>query len=333
MVTYNLYMNLVEVTDQATWDNFVRTSRNGHPLQLWGWGEAKRLNNWQPLRLLSEDGTVGAQMLLWSIPKTGRTLAYIPRGPICEPQANAYLLGELVKWAQRRRALYLRIEPSWTGATLPAGWQESSDHIQLPETYSIDLAKSEDEILSSMDRKHRQYINKSEREGVKVRRGTAKDLGRVLEIYRDTARRAGFGIHGGAYYEELWEALGEANYLYLAETSGKVESFLWISAGGPVAYELYGGVSSIGQSARANYILKWTAIRELKAAGYQLYDFNGRLNDGVSKFKDGFGPAPTDWIGTWDYPLNRLGYTAWTKIWPLAKPLGRRLMSVLKPRR
>ena len=44
-------MQLMEVTDRADWDRFVAENAWGHPLQLWGWGEAKRTGDWTPHRL------------------------------------------------------------------------------------------------------------------------------------------------------------------------------------------------------------------------------------------------------------------------------------------
>lgn len=326
-------MKLVEITDRAAWDSFVNASPNGHPLQLWGWGEAKRANGWTPHRLALMDGEQilsGAQVLLWPIPKLGKQIAYVPRGPVCEPKANGELLGELAAWAKAQGALYLRIEPAWTEAKLPKGWVKAANHVQLPETATIDLVKTEDELLGAMERKHRQYINKSEREGVQVQRVTGDSLDAVWPIYVDTAARAGFGLHERSYYDELYRVFGGNNYLYVATVDGQAAAFLWLVAGSKTAYELYGGVTAAGQAARANYILKWTAMRELKAAGYGLYDFNGRLNEGVSKFKEGFGPDETDWIGTWDYPFNKSLYQLWERLWPLAKPIGRRLMKTIK---
>ncbi|MBW4061205.1 peptidoglycan bridge formation glycyltransferase FemA/FemB family protein [Candidatus Saccharibacteria bacterium] len=323
-------MKLIEVTDIAAWNGFVNAHTWGHPLQLWGWGEAKRLNGWSPHRLMRSDGTVGAQVLLWPIPKTGRFIAYVPRGPICNPDTNAALLEALVSWAREHKALYLRVEPAWKVASFPSGWKKSANSIQLARTYSIDLSKSEDELLSVMERKHRQYIHKSEREGVVVQRVSAQNLDAMWTIYSQTAARAAFGLHERAYYESLWRDLGPAGALYYAEVGNRPEAFLWLATGSKTAYELYGGVTEAGQAARANYTLKWTAMRDMKAAGYTIYDFNGRLNDGVGKFKDGFGPDHTDWIGTWDYPINKLGYAAWENLWPVIRPVGRKLMKLVK---
>jgi peptidoglycan pentaglycine glycine transferase (the first glycine) len=147
----------------------------------------------------------------------------------------------------------------------------------------------------------------------------------MFAIYTETAQRAGFGIHGKDYYETLFAELGEQNYLFYAHYEGKPVAFLWLAAAGRTAYELYGGVTAAGGEIKANYQLKWHAMMAMKADGYEIYDFNGRLNEGVSRFKDGFGPDATDYIGTYDYPIQKSSYHLWEHLWPVAKVVGRRL--------
>jgi peptidoglycan pentaglycine glycine transferase (the first glycine) len=313
-------MKLVEISDRVAWDGFVAAHAWGHPLQLWGWGEAKRGNRWTPHRLvladrdaagggggdLGADGewVAGAQVLLWPIPRTGRFIAYVPRGPVAEPGSAAAreLMEQLVAWAKAHRVLYVRVEPAWTEADLGSakgalgkGWLHARHHLQLSATYTIDLRKDEAALLEPMSHKHRQYIRKSERDGV------------------------------SEYYAALHQELGERSYVYYAHYQGQVVAFLWLAAAGRSAYELYGGVDETGQAMKANYVLKWRAMADMKAAGYEIYDFNGRLNEGVSRFKEGFGPDETDYIGTWDYPLNRAGYHVWEHLWPVVKVVGRRV--------
>jgi len=324
-------MKLIEIEDRDVWDKYVAESEWGHPLQLWGWGELKRENGWAPhrLALVDDDGSwlAVAQVLTWPIPRTGRVIAYVPRGPLAEPGSEAAetLLRLVTEWARPRRAIYVRVEPAWLDARLPRGWRRSENGLQMSATYTIDLGKSEDELLEAMARKHRQYVRKAEREGVTVERVSADSLAEMYRIYAETAARAKFGLHAVGYYQALLRELGEANYLYYARVDGRVVAFLWLAAAGQTAYELYGGVDAAGQEAYANYLLKWVAMRELKAAGYKIYDFNGRLNEGVSQFKVGFGPDKTDYVGTWDYPLNKLGYQLWQRLWPTAKLVGRQL--------
>lgn len=331
-------MKLVEITDRAAWDGFVASHEWGHPLQLWGWGEAKRGNRWSPHRLvLADEGsegewTAGAQVLLWPIPRLGRFIAYVPRGPVAEPGSAAMrdLLEQLVVWAKAHRALYVRIEPAWIAGEgfkqFGRGWIRARHHLQMHETYTIDLRKDEAALLEPMSHKHRQYIRKSERDGVSVARARDEDLQAMFRIYSLTAQRAGFGIHGSEYYQALHRELAERSHVYYAYYQGEVVAFLWLAAAGRTAYELYGGVGETGQVMKANYVLKWRAVLDMKAAGYKVYDFNGRLNEGVSRFKEGFGPDATDYVGTWDYPLNRSGYRVWEHLWPVVKVVGRRVV-------
>jgi peptidoglycan pentaglycine glycine transferase (the first glycine) len=338
VVRYNYAMQLIEVTDSQAWDAYVGEHAYGHPLQLWGWGEAKEDNHWRAYRLALADGNrwmAAAEVLLWPIPRTGRYIAYVPRGPVVDPGSTATteMLAELVLWARGKQALYLRVEPAWTEAAFGPGWRRAKHHLQLPETYTIDLRKSTEEMLEPMSRKHRQYIRKSERDGVSVTRLPETQVGPMYELYSDTARRAGFGIHSEEYYSRLHEGLGSHSYLYVAEYEGRPVAFLWLAEAGRTAYELYGGVNETGQELKANYFLKWQAIRDMQTAGLETYDFNGRLNEGVSRFKEGFGPDETNYVGTYDYPMNLAGYHLWEHLWPVAKRVGRRMALLRSPRR
>lgn len=330
-------MNLLEVSDRQAWDTFVSQHPYGHPLQLWGWGATKEGNGWSAHRLALVDGETwlgGAEVLLWRIPKLGKYVAYVPRGPVVGPGSKAAqtLLEQIVGWARSHNALYVRIEPAWTTGVPKGGWVRAKHHLQMNETYTIDLHKPEDELLEPMSRKHRQYIRKSERDGIRAQRVSDDDLGPMFALYRGTAQRAGFGIHNPSYYEVLHRELDQHSYLYYAYFEGKPIAFLWLAAAGRTAYELYGGVNEAGQELKANYYLKWQAMMDMKAAGFQTYDFNGRLNEGVSRFKDGFGPDSTDYIGTYDYPINKVGYQVWEHLWPVAKPLGRRVLQAVRRR-
>ena len=325
----------MEITDSAAWDEYVTNSPFGHPLQLWGWGEVKSGNGWSAhrLALVGRDSWVGAvQILLWRIPKTGRVVAYVPRGPVVDPAGSGagMLLNEVVVWAKARKAIYVRIEPAWTSAKLGPGWIPAKHHVQMRETYTIDLKKDVNDLMAAMGRKHRQYIRQAERNGVDVRLETVGDLDAVYDIYQQTAQRAGFALHAKAYYQKVFDKLHGNNALYVAYVEERPAAFLWLAMTSTTAYELYGGMNESAAKAHANYLLKWQAISDMKAAGQAIYDFNGRVSEGVSTFKAGFGPDETDYIGTYDFPISRVGYQIWEKLWPLAKPVGRRVLGLLR---
>ena len=60
------------VTNKEEWDDLV-LENNGHPLQLWGWGEAKAKSNWNVDRIVlkgirKKQIIFGAQILYRKVP-------------------------------------------------------------------------------------------------------------------------------------------------------------------------------------------------------------------------------------------------------------------------
>jgi len=322
-------MQLIEITDQTIWDGFVSNSPFGHPLQLWAWGEVKKKNGWTPLRLGVQVGDhleVAVQILFWNIPKTSYKLAYVPRGPVIDPLSNQLpgLLEAIAKAAKTQGAIQLKLEPAWQGVKLGSEWKKSKDNVLLAETYAIDLNQDEETLMGNIQSKARQYIRKSEREGVSIRRlMDANELPKVMAVYTDTAARAKFALHSEEYYRALLEKGGEHNYLLVAEKDSQAVAFVWILAAGSTAFELYGGMTREGAKLHANYALKAHAMQQMKAEGFAIYDFNGRLNDGVSHFKSLWGATETDWIGSYNLPLKKAHYAAWQVAWPVGKKISK----------
>ncbi|MFZ3416260.1 lipid II:glycine glycyltransferase FemX [Arthrobacter sp. 3Tela_A] len=328
-------LSVTPCTDPSRWNGLVNQF-NGHPQQLWGWGKTKAEHGWQAERLLFSDGgtVVGtAQLLIRRLPFPFRALAYIPRGPQGEPGREAELLTAAAGYAKaKHHAVALTIEPDWdadspAAAALPgAGFRPSTNTILIPRTLILDLSREEDELLAAMSKKHRQYIRKSGREELEYRAVRREELSQCLAVYKQTAERAGFGIHEDAYYLDIFDNLGEDSPVYAAFKGSDVVAFLWLSASGFTAFELYGGMSEEGERLRANYALKWLAIQEMKARGITRYDFNGLLNDGVSKFKMGWAQHENMLAGTWDKPLSPL-YPVFTNALPLAQTALRKVRS------
>jgi len=320
-------MKLTAVHDQGAWDSLVQASPQAHPLQLWGWGELKRQNGWTPHRLVEAEGAAVAQMLVWSVPRLGWKLAYVPRGPLTAGP-DVETLSALAEYAAGIGAFTLQVEPSWSAesSTPINGWQECKRPILMSETFVLDLSIDEADLMAQMARKTRQYIRKSASEGVRVELDRdGRYLDQALEVYQQTATRAGFGLQAESYYKKLLDELGGSNRLFVALIDDKVEAFLWLATAGTTAFELYGGVTGIGEAKRANYTLKWSAIQQMKAAGITYYDFNGNLHDGVGRFKQSFGPRLVEYRHSLERVLKPAQFQTFRRLWPLAKPLGRLL--------
>ena len=321
--------NIFLCSDSSEWDDYV-LAHNGHPLQLWGWGEVKAGHGWRVERVFvkQNDEKVGAvQLLIKPLPKPFNSLVYIPRGPIVSDEKDrAVVLASVSAYAKNKHsAVAITAEPDWTNTEGLEGWSQSTNTILIPSTLILDLNRSEDDLLADMSKKTRQYIRKSGKESLEVRLVQGRDeLAQCMAIYHQTAKRAGFAIHDDDYYYDVYDKLGDHSPVLVAIHEGRVVAFLWLAISQSVAFELYGGVNDIGQNLRVNYVLKWEAIRLMKKWGINRYDMNGLLNDGVSNFKRGFASHEDMLVGTFDKPLSPL-YIVWDKGLPLAKKIIRKI--------
>lgn len=342
--------------DREEWDALVNEA-HGHPLQLWGWGEVKSRYTWSADRLIVRDGTdiVGsAQVLLRRLPPPFRTLAYIPRGPQAAPEHRAAVLTALAAHLkEHRHPVALTIEPDWTEPFSPipkgqydevlateraapldgwrqeladAGFRRSDGTGLIPHTLIVDVTRDEDVIMKELSSTTRQNVRKSFR-AENVRFGevtTERDLEAILEMNRETGRRAGFPVHSDDYHRAIRDLMGDRSQLLAAWEGDEPVAFVWLVVSGTTAFELYGGVTPRGMKLRLNYGLKFHAMQHVKAQGVARYDFNGLLNDGISDFKRQFAKHEDQLIGTWEKPLSPL-YPAFGRGLPAVRSVRRRL--------
>jgi lipid II:glycine glycyltransferase (peptidoglycan interpeptide bridge formation enzyme) len=71
--------------------------------------------------------------------------------------------------------------------------------------------------------------------------------------------------------------------------------------------EPYGGMTQAGADTRANYLLKWEAIRSSRERGAATYDLWGLATGGIAHFKTGFGGREVRYIGAHDLVLDPFG--------------------------
>lgn len=319
-------LHAVRCDEREQWDELVH-GFGGHPLQLWGWGELKEAHGWKAYRLIiknSEEVIGGAQVLVRHLPFPFKRYIYVPRGPVCDIKHQDDVLDAIVDFVKDQLSgVVLSIEPHSTAVPNSEGWRHSDTTVLISNTVILDLSLSEEKLLRDMTKKTRQYIRKSQRQMIKICRVTNEEqIGDLLTLYRETADRARFPIHEEQYYRDAFHKLGDTSVVYAAVDNDGPVAFLWLAVSAGVAFELYGGMNERGSHLRANYALKWHAIKAVKEWGVAEYDLNGLLNDGVGHFKRGFSSHTNKLIGTYDYPLSAL-YVIWLKLIPLAKRLVR----------
>ena len=313
--------------DSEQWDEYV-LEHDGHPLQLWGWGQVKSAHGWVAERVFAidteqDDKIVGAaQVLVRKLPLPFRSFGYLPRGPVVEEKYRNDFLEAIAALVKRdHKSLVLSVEPNDFTFNAPSGWTRSANKVLSPDTILLDTTKSESDLLADMAKKTRQYIRKSAAEGITIKQvRTREELAKCLEIYHQTAGRAKFNLHADQYYYDVFNLMNDHSPVFAAYLDGKPIAFLWMAISERTAYELYGGMNDDGQRLRANYALKWHVIRKVREWGLSEYDFGGLVVGGVSIFKQGWSSEETSFAGTFDKPLSPL-YSVWSKGLPAAKSI------------
>jgi lipid II:glycine glycyltransferase (peptidoglycan interpeptide bridge formation enzyme) len=195
-----------------------------------------------------------------------------------------------------------------------AGWRPAPA-IQPASSRIVDLAPGEDALWGDLRRKWRQYVNKARAAGITVVEAEGQRLDEFYRVYRETAQRAGFAIRTQRAYRDIWEAFrpaGLAQLLFAQSADGEPLATLFLLRCGPRVVEPYGGMTAKGAESRANYLLKWEAIRRSRAGGATSYDMWGMVTPGIARFKAGFGGREVQYIGAWDLVLDDLGRTVYT---------------------
>ena len=297
-------------TDPAAWDAFVEAAPNGAYPQLSAWAEVKRPNGWRATRVAAavEGVTVGMQLLVRDLRPLPWRIGYAPRGPVADglaPAAIAALTGELRAVARAQRIAEVLVDPEvepdhpLIGALEAAGWRAGRG-IQTERTRLVDLDRPEEEVWGDLRSKWRQYVNKARRDGVTIEDGGAGGLDEFYRIYVDTARRAGFIHRARRAYDDVFhafEAGGRARLLMARLADGTPCATLMLLHCGRRVIEPYGGMTEAGASSRANYLLKWEAIRSSRERGFTVYDMWGLSHPGIEHFKAGFGGREVTYAG------------------------------------
>lgn len=315
----------LEPDDPAAWDAFVSAADPGSYLQLSPWAAVKAVNGWRAVRL-ADGGRIGAQVLVRRPRPLPWGFAYAPRGPVARDWSTEALaaFAEACRTTLRERAgrvSHARIDPeieldgprdeggAARRALRLAGFRPAAP-IQPNATRIIDLRADEDALWGDLRKKWRQYVNKARSSGIVVSDAEGDRLGDFYRIYRETADRAGFLIRTEQAYRDVWEAYrphGLARLLLAQTPAGEPLAALFLVRCGPRVVEPYGGMTRAGGDSRANYLLKWEAIRTSREQGATSYDLWGLATGGIAHFKTGFGGRDVRYIGAWDLVLDPLG--------------------------
>jgi lipid II:glycine glycyltransferase (peptidoglycan interpeptide bridge formation enzyme) len=336
------------------WRDFVAASPYGDVLQCLEWGRVKT-PEYSPLSVsLRDRGQLRATCLVLkkSLP-LGRCYFYLSRGPILDWNDELLvraMFDQLRELAKQHRALFIRTDPCVPDET--PGIKELLQNlgfIESPEAkgmfgglqprcnMKLDLSAPIEEVFEKkFDSKWRYNTRLATKKGVTVTSETSRDDLRIFhEIYRVTSSRNGFTGYSLGYFQKMWDALEPVGLmkLFIASYEDKPLSAAISFLLPPQCVYVFGASSNEERNRMPNHLMQWTMMQWAKQNNCSVYDFRGvpdpKFSDipaheeGLVKFKSGFGAQMVRYIGEYDLPLDPIGYAAWTK----ARP---KLVSLLK---
>ena len=317
------------------WDDaIVHNPDGGQILQTRAWGEFKRGHGWTPRYLVGDHGRGGVAILVLErrIPGLGR-LWYAPKGPGVTSVAE---LHEAVRGVPAEAGAFcLKVEPEIADSAAARaelsrrGMRKARHDVQISRaTIIVDLRADEDRLLASFKAKTRYNIRLASRRGVTVE-AVPLDQAAIDTMYRlmqATRERAGFTLRSKAYFAGYWrlhEAAGQGQ-LFLASWQGSVLAGVFATFLGRKAWYKDGGSLKEHAGLMAPHLLQWEVMRWLRGRGVEQYDLvavpaRDRLAPQhplfcLYRFKSGFSDEITEFVGTWDIPLQPRRYAIWNEL-------------------
>jgi len=322
------------------WDREIARFENAHPLNAYGWGKVRAIDQWSPTYLLAKsvDSITGAVMLLTKrIPLTGLSIMYAPRGPVFDlhdkETLNAIINRVRIE-AKKNRAIFLRIDPNICEKDifnlrsgdpfLNEGFLHLSNRWSMWNTprdvFRVDLtkAKDEDTLFISLDRQARKAVRKSRKRGVIIRQADSlREFNTYFEIFKQFTIEKGFMSRGYAYQKCLWDEFitrGKGR-LFLASYQGQIIGGILCLVFGNKCLAMHMGTPRKYQDLRANDAYVWEAIKWAKNSGCSWFSFRGVGSSPTERrFKEKFGPNEVKLVGYYDLPFHPLRYNLFCKI-------------------
>lgn len=195
-----------------------------------------------------------------------------------------------------------------------------SSYFQPKYEWTLDLNKTENEIINAMHPKNRYNIRLSEKKGVKIeiiKNNFEKYFEEFYGLLKETAGRDNFNLHPKGYYQSVFKTLSSNNaFLAVAHYGNNTLLINLILLYEKTAYFLFGGSSDKLQNLMFSHLAQWETIKEAKKQEMKIYNFGGvqggggsyEKYEGISVFKKRFGGEIFEYSDSYDIVLKKFLY-------------------------
>ena len=312
--------------DRATrveWSSLLDLFYDANFYQTWSYGAVRwGTQNLSHLVLRRNGEVLGmAQLRIIRPMKWNFGVAYLRWGPLfhrrgtdLDAEAAFRIARALHEEYVCKRGLLLQVVPnafvgSPRGALVQSAFsafsQRPRSSVNMHRTFVLDLTPPVRELRQKLDKKWRNQLTRSERNGLKVVGGNGTDeYQRFCRMYRQMQKRKGFRStvdieEFGRIQEDLPQS--ERMRIMICEQNGVSVAGVVSSHMGDSGIYLLGATSDEGLNSKGAYLLQWTLVQMLKENGFKWYDLGGidpERNVGVYHFKSGLSGTEVSQLTT-----------------------------------
>jgi lipid II:glycine glycyltransferase (peptidoglycan interpeptide bridge formation enzyme) len=299
--------------DAVLWDDMLTEFPDYTVYQSHAWGEHKQNLGWIPYRFVAKDCGCAVSMALVLVRRLrfGVALAWVPGGPVGNPNYwDERLLGAIRETISARH-VYLRINPMRScdgedvNQLLSQGWHRPSHRLISGLTMAYDPGEDEPAREKQASGNWRHNLRRSTKYGHHVIVWNDPDPGVMLGVYEAMQ-----------VYKSLAEQFSKAELISILESfknhcvvvrCDDKEGSLLALRGALVfkrkGWDIFAAATPQARKVYASHGAFWELMRQCASRGVRWYDMSGIDpigNKGVYDFKNGTGAKEFSYLGEWD---------------------------------
>jgi lipid II:glycine glycyltransferase (peptidoglycan interpeptide bridge formation enzyme) len=297
-----------------SWSTIIAQFADANIYQTWAYGAVRWGERHLSHLVIRRNGQVlaAAQLRIARMPLIPSGVAYLRWGPMCQinrgllnPAVVVAMISRLREEYAKRRGLALYVIPNaFAGSDRAAVFQNalagsglhSEPALGHYRTVVVDLEPAEEDLRKRLDKKWRNQLNGSEKNGLVLEMSDGPEAYReFLRLYEAMRARKQFDtsvdVNQFARIHELLSGLARTQ-VFLARKDGEAIGALVCSLMGDTAIYLLGATNEKAMELKAANFLQWRVMLWLKERGARWYDLGGidpEANPGGYHFKSGLG--------------------------------------------
>lgn len=283
----DIHIQRSTTSEDKSWDDFLARTPGGSHIQTSKWSQVKAQLGWKAFRIIAtkDDRTIGGAQVLIRPLTLGRTIGYVPRGPVLEEKQSTLvqqIINAIKRIAQNEKCLMMVIQPPRNDQNLAealsnSDFRRTSFEVAPTATIIIDLEADHNEILARMKRGTRYNIRLSTRKPITISEGKQQDIEVFYDLLRSTGERENFRVFLKNYYHQMWRKFdpGGNIKLFLAKYNAQIVSAQLVIVFGDTVVNKFSVWSGEYGNCKPNERVYWSVMQWAKSHGYRYYDLEG----------------------------------------------------------